>query len=329
MKGSNARATILRRLRSGKGYVSGQALARELGMSRPAIWKHVEAMRADGYRIEALPRLGYRLISTPDLLVPEEILPRIRTKVIGRRIEHFKDVESTNDVARNLASKGEPEGTVVIAETQGQGRGRLGRAWISPEGGVYFSVLLRPVLSPAEVAKVTLTFAVSVTAAIRESTGVNATIKWPNDVLYDGRKLVGILTEMTAEADAVNFLVVGVGVNVNTELRQYPARVRDKITSLAAVLGEPVDRIGLAAAILQHLDEDWTRLVRGEFGNVLNDWRRMSSTLGALVRVSTVTGEFEGEAIDVGPDGQLIVAASDGRERAFSSGEVEHLRSAS
>lgn len=328
MRGSNARAVILHRLRDTEGFTSGQALARELGISRPGVWKHIEAMRAEGYEIEAVPRLGYRLVSSPDVLSAEEILPLIRTKAIGRRILHFDNVTSTNDVARDLAVKGEREGTVVIAETQGQGRGRLGRAWISPPGGVYFSVILRPVLPPGRLANVTLMTAVATAAAIREATGVDVSIKWPNDVMADGRKIVGILTEMLGEADAVNFVIVGIGINANTDPRQYPQSVRSTLTSLSAVLGEPVDRLALAAAVLQHFDEDWTRLGRGQFADVLQDWRRLSSTLGAPVRVSTVRGVFEGTALDIGPDGELIVAMSDGRKCTFTSGEVEHLRSA-
>lgn len=328
MKGARAKATILEELRAGSGYVSGQALARKIGISRPGVWKHVEALRAEGYGIDAVPRLGYKLHHSPDLLVPEEIIPRLNTDVIGHRIVRFDSVTSTNDVAKDLAEKGEPEGTVVLAETQGSGRGRLGRAWVSPPGGIYFSVIVRPRLPPNELSKITLMSAVGVAAAVRETTGLAATIKWPNDILIDGAKIVGILTEMAAEFDVVRFAVIGVGINANTSVEDYPLEVRESVTTLRTVLGRLVDRIELCAAALRHLDREFGRVGSERFEEVLGSWREMSSTLGSRVRVSTIGGAFEGTAVGLGPGGELVVESDGGVERSFASGEVQHLRSA-
>lgn len=328
MRGPLAKATILSRLRESPGYVSGERLSAEIGISRPGVWKHIENLRAEGYRIDALPRVGYRLLSSPDLLVPAEILPRLRTKLIGRRILHFDSVASTNDAAKELAMKGAAEGTVVVAETQGAGRGRLGRPWVSPRGGIYFSVVLRPKLPPTEVAKVTLTMAVSIAAAIRQTTGVAVTIKWPNDILFGERKIVGILTEMAAEADSVGFAVVGIGMNANTQPADYPVAMRSGLTTLAAELEGPVDRVALFAACLEEIDRDWARLAEGGLDDVFDDWRSMSSTLATRVRVSTVAGAFEGVAKGIDTNGALVVEDDGGEVRTFASGEVEHLRPA-
>lgn len=329
MSGPRARGNILKRLReAAPGFVSGESLGTELGISRPAVWKHVSRLRSDGYQIEAVPRRGYRLVSSPDLLVPQEIQSRLRTSVIGAKIRHFDVVGSTNEVARDLALKGAPEGTIVIAEKQSAGRGRLGRPWVSPAGGIYFSVVLHPALPPTELVRVTLCTAVSVARAIRETAEVAVAIKWPNDILCRGRKLVGILTEMVAEADSVGFAVVGIGINANTAVTDYPAPSRLSLTTLASVLGRATDRTDLLVAVLEALDRDYARLKQGRFAEILDEWKQMCSTIGTNVRVSTVEGTFEGIATGVNADGSLVVTASSGEKRAFRSGEVEHLRSA-
>lgn len=326
MQGSATRAIILCRLRETNGYVSGQTLAVALGMSRPAVFKHVQRLREEGYQIEATPRLGYRLAAMPDVLAVEELRARLETKIVGRQLHHLVAAASTNDVVRELATAGAPEGTVVVAERQEAGRGRLGRAWASPPGGIYFSFVLRPTLPPHQLGHITLMTAVAVASAIRQSTGVAATIKWPNDVLVDERKLVGILTEMTGETDVVRFVIIGVGINANTSPSDYPRAARPSLTTLAAVLGHPVDRAALLVAVLQRLDAEWGRLSAGKTAAVLDEWRTLSSTMGRRVRVTTVAGVAEGYAQRINDAGELVVVDDAGRTQAFASGEVQHLR---
>jgi len=308
--------------------VSGAELGREAGISRPAVWKHVEALRAQGYVVRARPRVGYRLVSSPDLLTPERVSPHLHSTLIGGCMVHFDSVVSTNDEARRLADQGATEGTIVVAERQEAGRGRLGRSWVSPPGGVYFSILLRPNLAPVQLSMITLAAAVAVAEGIRQQTGLETRIKWPNDVLLEGRKLVGILTEMAAEADSIRFVVIGIGVNANVDLSAYPVEAREGIASLLAVLGRPVDRPALLAAILNELDSSYRSLREGQFDSILDRWRSLSSTIGSRVRVTTVTETVTGLAMGVDDDGALRVLADDGTERLFHTGEVQHLRQA-
>ncbi len=312
-------------MRDEKAYVSGSALARRLGVSRPAIWKQMQVLREEGYDIEARRRLGYHLRSAPDRVCPDD-LPG--TSVMGGRILCFDAVDSTNNKVKELAQEGAPEGTVVVAERQGAGRGRRGRGWFSPPGGIYFSVLLRPRLTPEDLPRVTLMSAVAVARALRDATGLDVKIKWPNDLLLEGRKLAGILTEMSAEADSIGFLVVGVGVNANVDRSAYPPDLQEGVASLAASLGRPVERSLLLVSMLEAFDRLYRELLDGGFASILEEWKNLSSTLGSSVCVSTVEGCYEGTAVEVEPDGALLVRGGDGSERLFHSGQVEHLKPA-
>ena len=215
---------ILRVLRkSPDEHVSSEELCVLTKISRSAVWKHVEALRAEGYEIEASPHLGYRLIAIPDALIPAEVMWELGTKTIGKAVLSYKKVDSTNDVAYNLAENGIAEGTVVLAEEQAKGKGRHGRKWVSPpKSGIYMSCVLRPEIAPNEIPVITLMAAVAVAKAVRKTTGLQAMIKWPNDILVSGRKICGILTEMKAEQDSVDFIILGIGLNVNASARSLP-----------------------------------------------------------------------------------------------------------
>ncbi len=243
---------IIHTLKNASGYVSGEEISRSLHISRAGIWKYIQELRRLGYKIHAAPHLGYILKESPDRLLPWEIGYDLDTAVIGRRVEHHQVVASTMDEALRLASDGAGEGTVVCAERQTKGRGRLGRSWISPHGqGIYFSLILRPQVSPAEAAKFTLWAAVAVCEGLRRATELPVVIKWPNDLLIGRRKLGGILTELQAEADRVNFLVIGVGINVNMTGRQLPTAA----TSLRFEGGRIWRRVELMKKILNSLDQ--------------------------------------------------------------------------
>jgi len=226
---------IIRFLKRSTSYLSGEEISRHLNISRSAIWKYMQELRQEGYDIVAVPHLGYRIVSSPDKLFPREIQHELKTKVIGKKIHYYDTIPSSMDVAFRLGVEGAPEGTVVCSESQTKGRGRLGRQWVSPKGkGIYMSIILRPQLTPTEVAQLTLLSAVAVCEAVVKYTGVESMIKWPNDLLVRKKKFAGILTEISAEMDRVRFVVIGIGMNVNTPIAQLPPQA----TSLKAEKGK-------------------------------------------------------------------------------------------
>jgi BirA family biotin operon repressor/biotin-[acetyl-CoA-carboxylase] ligase len=309
---------------AGGTYVSGEDLCKLSGISRAAVWKRMEKLRDEGYDIEALPHLGYRLIGVPDRLIPGEIKWKLGTRVMGREIVSYKKADSTNDVAYSLAEKGMKEGSVIIAEEQARGKGRHGRQWVSPpKGGIYMSIILRPELAPNEIPKITLLAAVAVSKAIRAATGLPALIKWPNDIMVDGRKVCGILTEMRAQQDSIDFVVLGIGVNVNTPVRSLPKGA----SSLKAELEEagketPVSRIELTRSIIGSVEKYYDILEAGGAKSIIEEWKGLSAMLGSRVKVMLPKRSFEGRAHDIDRDGALIVRLDSGVLEKVSSGDV-------
>jgi BirA family biotin operon repressor/biotin-[acetyl-CoA-carboxylase] ligase len=308
-------------------FVSGEAISDKLGLSRAAVWKHVNALRAQGYRIDAVPARGYRLVEIPDRLGPLEIGPLLHTQEIGQVLHCFDELPSTSDHLKELAERDAVHGEVVVAECQTAGRGRRGRGWSSPAGrNLYLSVLLRPQLPPQRAPELTLVAAVAVCDACRQA-GVEATIKWPNDVLAGGRKLAGILTELSAEPDQVHWVVLGLGVNLNATEDDLPEELREGATSLALERGEQVPRALFAAALLSILEKWVERHAAGGFAPIRSAWRERSSTLGQLVRVEADGGEITGVAEDVDETGALLVRHAGGLTRVVS-GDVRMVRPA-
>jgi len=300
-------------------YISGEDLSEELGVSRTAIWKHIEELRKIGYIIQAEPHSGYKLVSAPDRLLSSEISAGLDTKIIGKNILSFDTVDSTMDVAYDFAVKGTGEGVCVFAEGQKKGRGRMNRDWQSPKHkGVYLSLILRPEISPNEISKITLMVAVSVAKTIRAKTGLSALIKWPNDILIDGRKVCGILTDMSAESDIVKFLVIGIGININSKIQDLP----DSATSLREFFGEKVDRIDFTRALLEELDSHYLDFMQQGFGAILEEWRNFSATLGSRVKVDFKNRHIEGQAMDVDESGALLVRLDNGFIERILSGDV-------
>jgi BirA family biotin operon repressor/biotin-[acetyl-CoA-carboxylase] ligase len=315
---------VLDLLREHKGRsVSGEEISSKLGVSRSAVWKEMQSLRRLGYEIEAQPHLGYRLLSAPDKLFADEIAHALGTQIIGKNITSYETLDSTNDAAFQLGERGAKEGACVFAEHQKKGRGRLGRSWVSPKGrNLILSVLLRPKISPAQVARITLMAGVSAVRAARHVTDTGLGIKWPNDILYRGRKLGGILTEMSAEPDAVHFLVLGIGMNLNAD----PAELPPGSTSLKAVSGRTVDRVDFARALLRELDADYRQFRRGELGALARAWEEYSATSGKRV-VATLQGRrIQGEAGGIDEDGALWIRRDDGLQERILSGDIEHLR---
>jgi len=310
---------------AGDEFVSGEAISDKLGLTRAAVWKHVEALRAAGYRIDAVPARGYRLAAVPDRLTPLEIRPLLNTHDLGQTLHWYEEIGSTSDRAKELAEEGAEHGEVVIAEAQTAGRGRRGRAWVSPpRRNLYFSVVLRPELPPARAPELTLVASLAICDALRQA-GVAAGIKWPNDVLASGRKIAGVLTELAAEPDRVHWVVVGAGVNVNARREDFPEELRDEATSVLLERGQAAPRALLAAACFTAL-EDWVdRHAEEGFGPIRDAWRARSVTLGREVRVQEAARELRGVAEDIDDAGALLVRTPAGVERVLA-GDVALLR---
>ncbi|NPV04351.1 MAG: biotin--[acetyl-CoA-carboxylase] ligase [Syntrophaceae bacterium] len=327
---SSARQHMLSRLKkAGGGWVSGEELSRELRISRTAVWKHVCSLRSEGYVIESSTRKGYLLRESLDRLVPSEIEASLRTARLGRRIVCEREVDSTNRLARDLAIAGAAEGTVVIAESQTAGRGRMGRSWFSPAGeGIYLSLLLRPRFQPAEAPKTTLLAGVALAEALIPIVPGRVSIKWPNDVLAGGKKVAGILVEAAAEIDAIDYLIIGVGINVNTPRRRFPPELRERATSLAAEAVRPVSRAEVLADFLGRFESHYDRAAREGFGPVIRRWRELSDMAGRRVRVRSFDRCLEGIISGIGDDGALVLTGADGTVEHVIAGDVEYIQEA-
>jgi len=304
-----------------EGFVSGEELSRQFQVSRTAIWKHIRALKEEGYEIESIPRCGYKLVAVTDMLYPQEIKPLLTTEIIGTKIHHFEEVTSTNDVIKQLADKGAPEGTIVVCEEQLAGKGRLGRTWFSPRGaGVWCSVLLRPSIMPQHASKLTLLGAVAVAQGIRNQCGITSGIKWPNDLLFQGKKVCGLLTEMRAELDSVEYVVIGFGINVKNI--GFPEDVSCKAISLEQMVGGEISRKELLAEILASIESNYLLFLEQGFTPIKEQWEQFNITLGNKVVLSSPGQRVTGTAVRLGDEGQLVIKSVKGEERAYYAGEV-------
>jgi BirA family transcriptional regulator, biotin operon repressor / biotin---[acetyl-CoA-carboxylase] ligase len=315
---------ILSALRANPDGVSGAELAEKLGVSRAAIWGRIEELRRLGYEIEAGPHFGYRLVSVPDVLHADDLRARLqKTKIVGRDIRVFEQTTSTNDVIEKLARDGVKEGVAVFAESQTKGRGRLGRKWISPtHKGLWFSILLRPDLRPQEATRLTVASATALRRAIHSETGLNPEIKWPNDILVHGKKVAGILTEMSAELDRIQHIILGIGVNVNTNASEFQPDLRKLATSLKIESGRAISRADLATAILRELDRDYAQVCTGGFTALANEWEAHCATIGRNVTVQIGGRRFHGRAESLSDDGALLLRTEHGRLESITGGDV-------
>lgn len=310
----------------GDEFTSGAALSDKLGLTRSAVWKYVESLRSLGYRIEAAPSRGYRLVAVPDRLTALELSPLLSTHDLGRTLHCFDTLPSTNATAFELANDGALTGEVVIAEAQTEGRGRRGRKWSSPaRKNLYFSAILRPELPPQRAPELTLVAAVAVAETVREA-GAQAQIKWPNDVQIDGKKVAGILTELSAEADRVHFVILGVGVNLNAGAADFPPEVAEQAISLKAARGSEVPRALFTAALWTRLEGWLDRHAEEGFAPVREAWKGLCSTIGADVLVKTEKSELRGVAEDIDESGALLVRLPSGALERVLAADVEQLR---
>ncbi len=308
-------------LLAGHQFLSGQELAAKLGVTRAAVWKQVETLRSMGYEIEAYPRQGYRLLSRPDKLYPWEVAQGLETRFFGRTIEYYDELPSTNQRAKELMASC-PEGTVVLAESQIAGRGRLGRKWFSPPGtGIWMSLILKPQLPPTQLSKLTLVAAVALSQAIYDQLNVRPLVKWPNDLYWNGRKLSGILTELAGEMGRLESVILGVGLNVNQKPADFPAEIREQAASLWMIKERPVDRKALLRHYLEVLEAEYFQALNNGFDGVLEYCRQYSYTLGRHVTVTNGAQTFSGTAVAIDGDGGLIID-QDGQHRKVIAGDV-------
>ncbi len=300
-------------------WVSGEEMASRKGISRAAVWKQIKNLKAKGYEIEASTKKGYRLARMPDLLDADLIQYGLKTKWLGKDLRCHREVSSTNEVARSMARDCQ-SGTVILAEVQTQGRGRLCRPWASPPGGIWMSLVLKPQMPLAQVFRLNMVVSVAVSRSIQALYGLNADIKWPNDLLINERKICGILMEVSAEVDRLEYVVVGLGINANVDVSGFPAEWNS--TSLSQELGREVSRVELIQMILQEMEEAYEKMGSQE---IYEEWRRRSTTLGRQVRITSLEGDLTGEAVDLGQDGALLLKAKDGLKRMLA-GDCVHLR---
>ncbi|MEI7024515.1 biotin--[acetyl-CoA-carboxylase] ligase [Paenibacillus sp. y28] len=310
---------------AGQGaYVSGEQISERLGCSRAAVWKHITALRAQGYEFEAVSRKGYRLLQKPERLTEEKLFSGLKTKKFGHVLKLLDTVTSTQDIAKQIVREGAPEGTVVLAEVQTAGRGRMGRAWHSPAGhGVWMSLILRPPIPLPLTPQLTLLTAVALCRAIRTVSGVHAVIKWPNDILVEGRKVSGILLESTAEDERLSEVIVGMGVSVNLREEDYPPELLLKATSLRIEAGRILNRIELIQEILHELEQLYQLYLTEGFAPIRLLWEALTSSLHRPIRVHTARGVVEGTADSIDELGALRVRQADGELKTIYSGDME------
>lgn len=311
---------ILNCLGGSDGYVSGEELSERLGVSRTAIWKNINTLRDSGYEIESVTNRGYKLISRPDVLTTEEIASGLNTRFLASHIYCYNEIDSTNEEAKRQALHGAPNGSLFITEQQSGGKGRLGRSWVSSAGtGLWFSVLLRPDSIPEQITSLTLVAGLAVCEAVRACTDCPAMIKWPNDVVVGSKKICGILTEMAAEIDRVNHVVVGIGINVNNP--SFPEELQTKATSLQIESGHSVSRKELLQETLRQF-EALLEIQKSGSNVLLSQYKERCVSLNRQVGFTRDKKAMTGKAVDISPEGELVVRCDDGALFSVYSGEV-------
>jgi len=311
------KSKILEILEKKGDYVSGEEISKEIGISRAAIWKHIKKLRELGYEIESKTNEGYKLIKSPEKQIEFELERLLDTKIIGKKILFFEEVDSTNNKAKQIALE-ENEGTVVISEMQTSGRGRRGREWYSPKGGIYVTFILKPNVSPEKASQLTLVSSLALVETLNAiNNNLNAKIKWPNDVLVSGKKISGILTELSADMEKINYIVIGVGINLNTEKEILP----ENGTSLKIEMKEEVSIKLFLKSFLEHYDLIYQEYLNGGIDQIIEKWKNNSDTLGKKVKIMGINETFEGLAKDIDENGALILETKE-KEIKVYSGDV-------
>lgn len=313
---------IIELLNRAEDYISGEEISKQLGVSRTAVWKVINRLKEEGYEIESVTRKGYRLVSSPDILNEEELHYNLNTKLVGNKIMSYESVDSTNQQAKKLALEGVSEGTVVIAEEQTAGKGRRGKSWVSPpKTGIWMSIILRPDILPENASMLTLVAGLAVCKAIREITSLEAYIKWPNDIVVNGKKICGLLTEMNSEIDYVNFVVVGIGINVNIE--KFPPELDKMATSLMIEGNKTYKRKRIINRTLEIFEAYYDKYLETEdLTNIIEEYNDCCINIGRNVQVISKSQNLKGIVKKVTNKGELIITDSQGEDIEITSGEV-------
>ncbi|MDO5344718.1 MAG: biotin--[acetyl-CoA-carboxylase] ligase [Lachnospiraceae bacterium] len=316
------KSEILAALRESESYVSGQELCEKLNVSRTAVWKKIKELQGEGYEIEAVPNRGYRIVGWPDTIAAEEVESRLTTVWAGRPVKYFEEITSTNQYAKRIGEEGAPEGTLVVADEQTQGKGRSGRSWTMPRGtAIAMTLLIRPKLPPSRISMVTLVMGLAVARACRKLYGLPAGIKWPNDVVIHGKKLCGILTELSAEMTYVNYVVIGIGINVN--VKQFPEEIQEKATSLFLELGRETGRAELIASCMEYFEGYYEKFIQtGDLSLLMDEYNELLLNRDQKVRVLEPGQEYTGTAQGINQVGELLVVKEDGTRTVVYAGEV-------
>ena len=313
---------ILHILRNQEGYVSGQELCEKFGVSRTAVWKAIHQLKTEGYEIEAVTNKGYRIVACPDVISAEEVKSLLDTRWAGQEIAYYSVVDSTNNKAKRMAEEGALHGTLVLADEQTGGRGRRGRGWKTPpKSGIAMTLIIRPKLLPEKASMITLVMGMAVASACRELLGLPAGIKWPNDVVINGRKICGILTEMSAEMDDIHYLVIGSGINVNME--EFPEEIREVATSLSIQAGHPVNRAEVICCCMKYFERYYETFMETEdLTGLMDAYNGMLVNMDAEVRVLEPGNEYCGVSMGINSRGELLVKRDKDTVEEVFAGEV-------
>ncbi len=316
------KSEILSALRDTEGHISGQELCERFGVSRTAVWKGINQLKNEGYQIEAVQNKGYRLCGYPDSISKIELESRMHTKWAGRNLFCLDTVDSTNDYIKKLAEDGAPHGTLAVADYQSGGKGRRGRSWVTPHGtAIAMSILVRPTLAPEKASMMTLVAGMAVARSVKEVTGLDVKIKWPNDVVIDGKKISGTLTEMSMELGAIHYIVIGTGINAN--VTEFPDEIKDTATSLILEKGEKVDRAAIICAYMEAFEDFYDRFMEyGDMTLLREDYQELLVNQDKAVRVLEPGHEYTGIARGIDEMGQLLVEKEDGSVVKVYAGEV-------
>jgi len=321
MSNPNSRQLILGLLRQ-HGKISGKQLGDAAGISRSAVWKHIGRLKEQGYNIVSTPGGGYKLLSSPDLLLPSELLSELNTRVLGQEVFYYQEISSTQEKAVELAKQGYPEGTLIIAEKQISGKGRLGRNWESRPGSISFSLIFRPNMRPEDILHFPLATGIATARAIQNLTGSYPRLKWPNDILLSARKLGGILTELAAEPDKLHYLVIGIGININTPKSCFSEQLQSTATSLFTEHGQEFSRLGFLQVLLRELEAIHSQYQAYGFTRIREDWKALNITLGRKVKILDSDKAIQGTAQDINPQGGLVISTASGENLTVTSGDV-------
>lgn len=312
---------LIKWLKESDDFISGEEISKRLGITRASVWKHIKNLKDLGYEIEGVSRKGYKLISSPDIIIPDEVLQGLNTKFIGREIKHFQEIDSTNNFAKTLDGSA-PDGTVIVAEKQTGGKGRLGRVWSSLKGGLYFTLFLTPKIDPMKASKLTQVAAATLVKVLRNM-NISAEIKWPNDIYLNGKKLTGILTEMKCEIDCINYILIGIGINVNIDSSEFNDEVKENATSLLIEEGHKFNRTEILTSFLNIFEKLYIDVIENDdFSDVVSLCRKYSMLIDKQAYWINGKNKTKVTCLGLNDNGELVVKTENGEEKSILSGEI-------